>query len=445
MQSRLRSYHLARFALVLVNLITVVFVAWIVLDTTELICLNDDARNVLERLRAVPMRPAAAFAGATALYLLLMASVLVREVLGEALPVPAVLALSVLDLAVSVVILVMLDFGVKYLLLVAVANAVAYLPDKYWKFGFSAVAVICYLLLDYQIISAGMPVFSIDDYIHYHPALTRAYLLGTRNILFSIGEVFFIAFLVLDLQNVLDESYRMKQLNRELTESRDKLAVANVQLQIYSERAEETAKIKERNRLAREIHDTVGHCLTGISLGLAAAEELVRKAPELVAEQLERLSELARRGLVDIRRSLKELRPDMLDRGSLSAALTQLAEEINGCSNRRIDLRIEGPVDGLSPSLEETVYRVVQESVTNAVRHGDAEHIRVRLDSSEEALTMTISDDGRGCPVVSEGFGLHYMRERVMDHQGFLEIDTRPGEGLTVSVYIPRSGEDAHD
>jgi len=442
---RFRSYHLARYALVIVNLATVVFVAWILVSTTDLVCLNDDARDLLERLRAAPFRPRDALIGAIGLYLLLIASVAFREAEGDRLDLIPILFLSLLDLALCVGILGTLDYGVKYILLVPVANGVAYLPDKTWKTAFTTLVVACYVLLDYEIISAGIPVFSMDDFILYHPAVTRAYLLGGRNILFSVGEVLFIAFLVLELQNVLEESRRIRLLNRALTESHDKLAVAHAQLQKYSERTEELAKTKERNRLAREIHDTVGHCLTGISLGLQATRELVRKDPSSVSLQLGRLDELSRQGLLDIRRSLKELRPDMLERRNLSAALGALAEEINSCSSRRIDLTIEGDADSLSPTLEETIYRIVQESITNAVRHGNAGLVHITLAVSDDALRIDISDDGLGCAAVSEGFGLQYMRERVIAHDGFLKIESEPGVGFALSVFIPRSGAKHHD
>jgi len=442
---RFRSYHLARYALVIVNLATVVFVAWILVSTTALVCLNDDARDLLERLRAVPVRPRDALIGAIVLYLVLIASVAFREVEGNRLDLVPILFLSLLDLALCIGILGTLDYGVKYILLVPVANGVAYLPDKTWKTAFTALVVACYVLLDYEIISAGFPVFSMDDYILYHPAVSRAYLLGARNVLFSVGEVLFIAFLVLELQNVLEESRRIRLLNHALTESHDKLAVAHAQLQKYSERTEELAKTKERNRLAREIHDTVGHCLTGISLGLQATRELVRSDPSTVGLQLGRLDELSRQGLLDIRRSLKELRPDMLERRNLSAALRALADEINSCSTRQIDLTIEGDADGLSPSLEETVYRIAQESITNAVRHGNAASVSIVLTVCDDALRIDVTDDGTGCDAVREGFGLQYMRERVIAHNGFLEIESTPGKGFSLSVFIPRSGAKCHD
>jgi signal transduction histidine kinase len=440
MKERLRSYHVARYALILVNFATIVFVAWVLVATTELVCLQDDARDLLERLRAVPARPGDAFLRAVGFYLLLTASVVFRELYADRLSIVPIALLSLLDLALCVGILSTLDFGVKYILLVPIANGVAYLPDKAWKSAYTALVVALYILLDYETISVGLPVFSLTDYIQYHPAADRAFLTAVRNVLFSIGEVLFIGFLVLELQNVLEETRRVRLLNRALTESHDKLAVAHAQLQKYSERSEELAKLKERNRLAREIHDTVGHCLTGISLGLAATVELGRKEPEKMADQLGRLGELSKQGLLDIRRSLKELRPDMLERRTLPAALRALADEINACSTRRVDVSIEGDADSINPGLEEVVYRVVQESITNAVRHGDARRVSVRLSAEPDSLRLHVEDDGDGCSAVSEGFGLSYMRERVIAHDGFLEVDSAPGEGFRVDVYIPRSG-----
>jgi signal transduction histidine kinase len=440
MIERFRFYQLARFGLMLTNLAAVVFVAWIKMSTTELVCLNDDARMLLERLRAVPARPGYAMGLSVSLYLALIASVLLREAFGKGLPFLLTLGLSLLDLAICIAVPLLLDFRLKYILLIVIANGIAYLPDKVWKSGFTALIVLLYIAPDFRLISEGISTLSIDEFIQYHPAAERASLLGIRDVLVSIAEVFFIAYLVLELQNALTESFRIRRLNRELTESRDELAVANAQLQIYSERAEDTARIKERNRLAREIHDTVGHCLTGLSLGLAATRELFRRSPERVEDQIGRLESLSSQGLDDIRRSLKQLRPDGLESRDLSSALQKLAGEINGCSNRRIELRISGDIDELNPSLEETVYHVVQEGITNAVRHGNANNISVDLASSESILSIDVSDDGIGCAEVFEGFGLNSMRERVADNDGMLEIESFPGRGFSLSVKVPLAG-----
>jgi signal transduction histidine kinase len=445
MIERFKSFQIARFGLILTGLVLVVFVAWIVGSTTDLVCLDDKARTVLQRLRAVPVRPASTLGLSLSAYLLLVSTVLFREAFVGELPSGAMLVLSFLDLALCLAVLAALDFGVKYILLVAVANGVAYLPDKAWKWGFTALVVALYILLDFQLISVGFPIFSIDDFIQYHPAADRVTLFGLRNTLFSVAEVLFIVYLVLELHEVLEESQKIRGLNRQLLESRDKLAVANVQLQIYSERAEETAKVRERNRLAREIHDTVGHCLTGLSLGLAAARQLLARSPDQVEGQIGRLEQLSSQGLEDIRRSLKEIAPDSLAGGRLTSALRKMADEINGCSARRIGLELSGEVDRLGPSLEETVYRIVQEGITNAVRHGNAQTIRIRVEAGEAGLTVAVSDDGQGCSEVVEGFGLRCMRERVAERDGFLEIESPDGGGFSLSVYMPRQREPRRD
>jgi len=445
MWDRLKSYHLARFILVAVNFLTALFIVWVVLKTTEIVYLQNDARTIIERLKAVPLNPFKALWGVIIFYVLLIGSIVVREMLYEELQKSALIIFSFLELIISIIILGMLNFSFKYILLVPIANGITYLPDKFWKSFFTALVVLCFIFIDYQIISIGFSVFSIEDFIHYHPALTRSYILGLRNILFFISEALFITFIVLELQNVLEESQRIKALNNELKENKEKLEFANVQLQNYAERIEEIAKIKERNRLAREIHDTVGHYLTGITLGLSASEELIKQGPELVREQIIRLKDLAQQGLVDIRRSLKELKPDMLEKGKLTLALQHLVDEININTTRRVNLQINGSLDELNPALDETIYRVIQESITNAVRHGDAMLIDINIDVDEKGIHLSIIDNGKGAAKITEGFGLNYMKQRIIDHNGFLEIETEPEKGMGIFVYIPRPRKQAYD
>uniref|UniRef100_A0A7C3I2I8 histidine kinase n=1 Tax=Gracilinema caldarium TaxID=215591 RepID=A0A7C3I2I8_9SPIR len=445
MWDRLKSYHLARFILVAVNFLTALFIVWVVLKTTEIVCLQNDARTIVERLKAVPLNPFKALWGVIIFYTLLIGSIVVREMLYEEFQKSALIIFSFLELIISIIILGMLNFSFKYILLVPIANGITFLPDKFWKSFFTALVVLCFIFIDYQIISIGFSVFSIEDFIHYHPALTRSYILGLRNILFFISEALFITFIVLELQNVLEESQRIKALNKELKENKEKLEFANVQLQNYAERIEEIAKIKERNRLAREIHDTVGHYLTGITLGLSASEELIKQGPELVREQIIRLKDLAQQGLVDIRRSLKELKPDMLEKGKLTLALQHLVDEININTTRRVNLQINGSLDELNPALDETIYRIIQESITNAVRHGDAMLIDINIDVDEKGIHLSIMDNGKGAAKITEGFGLYYMKQRIIDHNGFLEIETEPEKGMGIFVYIPRPRKQAYD
>lgn len=445
MKERLKSYHLARFLLIIVSFITLLFISWIIYKTTEVVCLLDDSRTILERLKAVPFHPEKSFIVVVILYLLIFGNLLIRELFCDEIDPTIIILLSFFELIITLLILGILDFSFKYILLVPIANGITYLPNKWWKTFYTTVVVLCFVFIDYQIISIRFSVFSVEDFINYHPTITRAYILGLRNILFFISEALFITFIVLELQNVLEESQRIKSLNEELKMNKEKLEFANVQLQNYAERVEEIAKIRERNRLAREIHDTVGHYLTGITLGLTATEELMKQKPNMVLEQLKRLKDLAQQGLVDIRRSLKELRPDMLEKGKLSAAIKKLAYEINSNTTKKIDIDIIGNIDELTPALDETIYRIIQESITNAIRHGDATQIKLNINVDDRNIHLSIIDNGVGTSEIKEGFGLHYMKQRVLDHNGFLEIETQPGKGMGVFVFIPKSGAQYHD
>ncbi|MEJ5187940.1 MAG: hypothetical protein WHT84_01870 [Breznakiellaceae bacterium] len=190
------------------------------LKTTDIICLHNDARTILERLKAVPFHPVKSFWVASLLYLVILGSLFPREIMYEDIDKIVVIFLSFLELIISILILGILNFSFKYILLVPIANGITYLPNRWWKSFFTAIVVLCFIFIDYQIISIGFYTFSIEDYVHYYSTVTTAYILGLRNILFFISEALFIIFIVLELQNVLEESQRIKALNKELKENK---------------------------------------------------------------------------------------------------------------------------------------------------------------------------------------------------------------------------------
>jgi signal transduction histidine kinase len=197
------------------------------------------------------------------------------------------------------------------------------------------------------------------------------------------------------------------------------------------------AKTKERNRLAREIHDTLGHALTGISTGLEACIELFDIDKEKMKNQIIKISALARKGLLDVRRSVSELRPDALERYSLIPAIQKLSEDINECTKTRVNVEVKGKILKLGADEEETVYRVVQEGITNAVRHGNASRIDVLLEFVDFELRIRIDDDGIGCTDVKEGFGLRHIQERVDMLGGEASFISNGEKGFSIKVLVP--------
>ncbi len=193
---------------------------------------------------------------------------------------------------------------------------------------------------------------------------------------------------------------------------------------------------EERRRLARELHDGTSQALTSMLLRIAAIER--ESDPDVVADRLTGLRSLTLLTLAEVRRLSTDLRPVMLDDLGLAAALRGLAERVATDSGIEVSLAVP-PLEPLEPDVETTLYRAVQESLTNVVRHAGARRAAVSLAASPTMLRLTVADDGRGfdpataCP----GFGLVGMRERAEILGGCLTVRGVRGAGTTVVLDIP--------
>lgn len=210
---------------------------------------------------------------------------------------------------------------------------------------------------------------------------------------------------------------------------------ANLRLEQYAEESVKMTETRERNRLAREIHDTLGHALTGIITGIEACETLMDVAPEATKVQLGAIAEVARQGMTDVRRSVKALRPDALEKFNLEEALTQTMEEMRLATNARIEYRCTTSLKGFNEDEEEIIYRIVQECITNSIRHGKADRITIDIDREYNMLNIRIKDNGIGCKKIEKGFGLHHMDERLRMLQGTLQYSGE--DGFLVEAQIP--------
>jgi signal transduction histidine kinase len=242
------------------------------------------------------------------------------------------------------------------------------------------------------------------------------------------------------LQKQIKETNEIKTLYSALMKTTEELTLANIQLENYAKKSEESAKIKERNRLAREIHDTVGHSLTGIVTGLEACKAIIDNNLDLAKNQIDKITDLGRKGLLDIRRSVKALRPDTLERFSLDEALQKMIQDIIDCTDIKIFTDLEGEkLKKVCPDEEEIIYRIVQESITNAVRHGKAKNIWIKIHTNltDNKLVIDIRDDGFGSHNSKEGFGLKHIRERINLLNGEFDFGNRSKDGFYINVKIP--------
>ena len=189
----------------------------------------------------------------------------------------------------------------------------------------------------------------------------------------------------------------------------------------------------ERKRIARELHDETGQALTAILLGLRPLEEIDATAARA-------LRELVKDALTSVRRLSVDLRPSVLDDFGLVAALERFSVDLQERSDTTITLATHGLDTRLPEPVETALYRVTQEAVANALRHGKASSIRVELARFPELVRLTITDDGQGFSphqVAPDRFGLRGMRERLTLVNGSFSVDSRPGDGTTVVAEAP--------
>jgi len=223
--------------------------------------------------------------------------------------------------------------------------------------------------------------------------------------------------------------------------SNAKLTAAHTRLQEYSAQAEELSAVRERNRIAREIHDTLGHALTLLSVQLETATQLeARGDPRLHAELLQ-ARQVAKACLTEVRRSVEALRPDETSGDSLEEQLRKLAAACETtCPETRITLDLDEATHPLHPEVCLTLYRCAQEALTNIRKHAHATRVLLRLSTSDEQVELTVLDNGQGCPPEHElrtpGFGLRGMRERVALLDGKLRAGPEPGHGWRVEVVL---------
>ena len=206
------------------------------------------------------------------------------------------------------------------------------------------------------------------------------------------------------------------------------------------ERSRELSIVEERNRLARELHDSVSQKLFGLVLSAEAAGTLLDRDPGEARAELDRLRTLAQEVMEELRSLVFELRPPALESEGLATALRKHVDVLRRVYRREIHLELTGTPRRV-PELEREVFRVAQEALQNALRHADATRLDVELAANDGRLLLTVRDDGVGfdpqaAGVRSRRLGLTSMEERAEALGGTLSIESRPGEGTTVRLEV---------
>ncbi len=249
----------------------------------------------------------------------------------------------------------------------------------------------------------------------------------------SIQYLVAVAFVVL-LTHV---AVREREARAEVEQLAAELGAANRQLRQYAAQVEELATTKERNRLAREIHDSLGHYLTVINVQIEAARAVMEDDRPRALDALRKAQTLAQEGLAEVRCSVAALRASPSEGRSLAETVAVLVDECRA-AGIATEFVVTGAERPLPPQVELTLYRAAQEGLTNVRKHANASSAGVALDYRDDGtVQLTVQDNGVGAGDPSGGFGLLGVRERVQLLGGRVHIRTAPGEGFTLKVELP--------
>ena len=408
------------------NFSILAFYSLICTATTVRICESLGAHDFLNSVRQIPRYPWRMPLESLSLFALLCGVSYLKRMR----PIERFshrVAIFAVEVVLCAGIIASVDFYYNGVALLVLADLVHHIRSNKMRLGIIVILSLMFAFGRYEIMAQFTDGIPFGAYLDYYNPMTQSWFTGLESLMVCLNILLFVLYMILLFTSQKDENERIRRLNEQLNQ-------ANDQLRDYAVNMERMTQMRERNRLAREIHDTLGHTLTGIIMGADAGLALFEVAPEESKKRIQVVAQSARDGLTDVRRSIKALRPDALERANLAQALEGLVENFRLTTSARIEYFQEVEALKLDSDEEDALYRVVQEGLTNAVRHGRADRIEIRITRSGDMVTVSVRDNGTGCARPEEGFGLRHMRERLQMLGGTLSfgnLDRDAEDGYT--------------
>ena len=387
------------------NFSILAFYSLICVTTTFRICDSLGAQDFLNSVRQIPQYPWKMPIHSLSLFALLCAVSYIK-IFRPVEHFPLRVGICAVEIALCAGIMVSLNFYYSGVALLVLADLVHYIRNNKMRLCIIVILSLLFAFGRYEIVEQFTNGIAFGAYLDYYNPTIRSWFTGLESLMVCLNILLFVLYMILLFTSQKDENERIRKLNEQLNQ-------ANDQLRDYAVNMERMTEMRERNRLAREIHDTLGHTLTGIIMGADAGLALLDVAPEESRKRMQVVAQTARDGLTDVRRSIKALRPDALEHYSLAQALEGLVENFRLTTSAQIAYFQEAEELKLDADEEDALYRVVQEGLTNAVRHGHAARMEIRITRTGDVVTVSVRDNGTGCVALDEGFGLRHMRERL--------------------------------
>ena len=368
-------------SLLFINAVVIIYNASLFLLSTKYISIHHYARDFLNKVSYITRSPQNIFFESIFLFIIIVLLMKLRE--KDNLKMAN--GLVYIEIILSFLLIIRLNGSYNGILLFVFADLLYNMRNINHMALLLLIAFGLLLISDFNILSNIIHMPSIESYLSFYPNSSRTFMLFAKNIL-----------------------------------------------------SEKMAKDKERKRISREIHDTLGHALTGISAGIDACIALIDIDPQKSKEQLLVISNVVRESIKDVRRSLYKLRPGALDQRTLKDGLIKMIEEFQSVSHLNVDLYYEWENVDFENTKEDIIFRIIQETMTNALRHGHASHIEIHLFDEEEKYMIIMQDNGSGCKEIHYGYGLKQMHERVAILNGTIYFYSE--EGFRTVVEIPKIG-----
>ena len=429
------------YAMMLVNLFVIMYYVIVCTVSKSVICEMNMAYAFLSKSGRIPHDTFTLCRDLLIYYGALCALILAKEEIYDESILNRVLICAG-EMALSVIVVRTLNFYYSGIALLVLADLLYYENKKVPRVFFIVLQVLEFVIGNDAILSYFDNNIQFSSYLSGFDPMVRSWIIVAESLMTFTNILLFLLFVLTMIIRQKAENSRILRLNMALSGKNAELHEANVKLQEYSETIKRMTEIEERNRLAREIHDTLGHALTGIVVSADAGKILFDAAPEEAKARFDVIGQTARQGLEDVRRSIRALRPDALESHDLESALEKMIENFRETTGADIRYAQEAGKLLLAQDEEVTVYRIVQEGMTNAIRHGKATQINLIIDRKDRNLRVRIFDNGVGMQGKKTGFGLNYMEERVELLKGSLRYGNREdgSRGFFLEAEIPVRG-----
>ncbi|MDF7638112.1 sensor histidine kinase [Lactobacillus sp. ESL0791] len=435
-----KNFTILRITILWLNFFAVLFNASLFLYTTNYVIKSQQSYQLLAALQHVPDSPSKIFWQSMFSFLLLAAVISLRHDNNYLKNNPQLANLVILlefILAVIVFIALRMTYNGVFLLvfvdfLISNRNYYNFRNYPIWILVAAALLII-FLVTNYSILSYFITLPNLTTYLNFLPAKIGSPLIFLKNFITSLNLVLFILILVY---------FAVYQLNQE-NEIQKKLALAdkaNVELKNYAALSEHIAQDRERKRIARDLHDTVGHALTGIAAGIDATMVLIDIDPAATKKQLAKIQVAVKQGLKDVRKALNQIRPGALKNYTLEDALKKMLKEYADISRIKINFTYQWGETDFEKTTENVIFRIIEESITNSLRHGHASEVTITCSrTAKQNYQLQIQDNGKGCAQIKPGYGITQMKERVAIINGQINLDGK--KGFITTVEIPKEGE----